>query len=93
MACENTHKTLECISPLISPILCQLINNSLASGLFPDCLKIAKVIPICKQGDRSTISNYRPISILPIISTIYEKVVCKQLYNYLERHNILIRDQ
>ena len=45
-------KTLKYISPVISPILCQLINNSLTSGLFPDCLKMAKVISIYKKGDR-----------------------------------------
>ena len=77
----------------ISPTQYQLINNSLTSDLFPDCVKIAKVVFIYKEGYQSVISNYRPISVRAMISKIFEKLVYKQLYNYLERHNNLIKDQ
>ena len=52
----------------LSPILAILFNNCIYAGVFPDVLKIARVIPLFKSGDRNDISNYRPISLLPVIS-------------------------
>ena len=54
-----------------------MINQSLRTGIFPDKLKIAKVLPFFKKGDASILDNYRPISLLPVISKVYEKVVFK----------------
>ena len=54
------------------------INLSLRTGIFPDCLKLAKVTPIPKGGDSTNAGNYREISVLPIFSKIFEKVVYKQ---------------
>ena len=59
-----------------------MINQSLRNGIFPDKLKIAKVIPIHKKGDTDKFENYRPISILPAISKIFEKVVYQQIFRY-----------
>ena len=53
-------------------------------GIFPDTLKIARVSPIFKSGDRTDPGNYRPISVLPTVSKIYEKVVYQQLVDYLD---------
>lgn len=86
-------KIIKLLSPLISPILVTLINKSLESGVFPGILKVAKVVPLPKGGDKSQISNYRPISILPVISKIYEKVVYRRLYRFLENNNILYSQQ
>jgi len=58
----------------IAPHLSRIINVSFASGSVPDMLNIAKVCPIYKRGDKSVITNYRPISILPSFSKIYEKL-------------------
>ena len=63
------------LSPIISPILCNLVNKSVLTGKFPDSLKIAKIIPLYKGGARSACKNYRPISILPFLNKIFEKVV------------------
>ena len=84
---------LKHISNIVSPVICSIINNSLSNGIFPNSLKIAKVVPIYKQGNRANIINYRPISLLPIISKILEKVVHKQIYSYLCKYNILSSDQ
>ena len=61
-----------------------LISISWQSGVFPTSEKIAKVIPIYKSGDRSNIVNYRPISVLNIISKSFERIFYNQLIDYLE---------
>ena len=66
-----------------------IINNSFIAGCVPENLKIAKVHPIYKSGDKSNICNYRPISVLPSFSKVYEKLVYNRLMNYLEKHSIL----
>ena len=73
----------------VSPILATLINESFSSGIFPDKLKIAKVITLHKKGSTDNPSNYRPISLLSIFSTIFEKVMHKRLYEFLEKNNVL----
>ena len=62
-------------------------------GIFPDNLKIAKIIPVFKAGDSYSVTNYRPISILTIFSKIFEKVISSRLENYLEKNNILHENQ
>ena len=57
----------------LSSSITLIINQSLNTGIFPERLKIAKVIPIYKKDDAKMLDNYRPISILPAISKILEK--------------------
>ena len=64
-------RLLKLTAPVISKCVAYMINQSVTSGFFPDELKIAKVTPIYKKGDRSDPGNYRPISILPTISKNY----------------------
>ncbi|NRB82010.1 MAG: reverse transcriptase family protein, partial [Saccharospirillaceae bacterium] len=71
------------------PIITKLLNDCMNSGVFPDDLKIAKVIPLFKTGDSSVLSNYRPISILPTFSKIFEKLIYKRIYGFLEDNNVL----
>jgi len=59
----------------------------------PNDLKVAKVCPIFKSGDRSQFNNYRPVSILPSISKIFEKLVCNRLMEYLSKFEILCDNQ
>lgn len=73
---------------IVSP-LSELINRSLSEGQFPDLLKIAKVVPLHKSNSKQEVSNYRPISVLSCISKVYEKIIHKRLYKYLELNNIL----
>jgi len=86
-------KVIKYLSPIISPIICYIINLSLSTGQFPDSLKVARVTPIHKAADKSDMSNYRPISVLPTLSKIFERIAYNQLYSYLEYHNILTRCQ
>ena len=70
-----------------------VINKSMESGIVPDILKIAKVIPIYKAKDPENCANYRPISLLPIISKLLEKVVHKRLYTFMNMQNIFYPSQ
>jgi hypothetical protein len=70
-------------------VLSHIFNQSLVSGIVPSILKIAKVIPTFKAGDNHTFSNYRPISILPSISKILEKIVYARLHDYIDKNTIL----
>ena len=80
---------LKVLSPILSPILTVLINRSFVTGKFPDCLKVARIAPIFKGGVRELLNNFRPISILPNFSKIYEKSFYTQLISYFESKNIL----
>ena len=77
------------IAHSISPALAILINESFVKGIFPDKLKVAKVIALHKKGATHDVSNYRPISFLSIFSKIFEKVMYKRLYKFLEINEIL----
>ena len=64
---------------IFAKLLKPLINESISLGIFPTELKIANVIPIFKKGEKTNLNNYRPISLLPVISKIFEKVINSQL--------------
>ena len=82
-------KTLDLISdPLLS-----IINLSLSSGVFPDRLKISKIIPIFKSDNASLAQNYRPISILPALSKIFERAVYNCIFQFLVDNDILFKHQ
>ena len=74
--------------------LTHIINSSLISGIFPKELKVSKVKPHLKKGSKSfEACNYRPISILPSFSKIYERVMSLRFINYLESNNLIDREQ
>ena len=77
----------------ISNIITLIINQSISTGIFPDKLKIAKVVPVFKKDDIHLPGNYRPISLLPAISKIFEKVVYTQVYDYLDENKLLYSSQ
>jgi len=84
---------LKQIEPVIINPLTKLINQCLETGQFPDQLKIAKVIPLHKKEDASTMNNYRPISLLPAISKIFERIMYDQIYNHMTRNKLLYSHQ
>ena len=77
------------IESIILLPLCHIFNLSLSTGQFPSALKIAKVIPIHKKGDHSTLGNYRPISLLNIFSKIFESVISRRLNAFFSKYNLL----
>ena len=78
---------------IIAPTLVQLINNSFDEGICPDTLKIAKITPIFKNGDRCDVSCYRPISILPCLSKIIERLVYDRMWHHIKNNNIICKNQ
>ena len=84
---------LKRISFIISPVLARIINISVVSGVFPNSLKVALVVPIFKKGNKDEVKNYRPISILSVYSKIFERVVYGQVYKFLEKFSILSNHQ
>jgi len=86
-------KVLKEVGTIIASSLSHLINNSLKTGSYPDALKISKVLPIHKSGDTNLLSNYRPISILPAISKIFEKVLSNRLLSYFKKIGIPSKSQ
>ena len=75
--------------PVISPWITSIINNSLANNIFPNTWKIAEVTPILKEGDHELANNNRPISLLPVLSKVCERVALHQLTSYLTTNHRL----
>ena len=75
------------------PVLTYLINNVISSSTFPDNLKIARVTPLFKKGSKSDPNNYRPISILSVLSKLIEKILTSQVRAYMENLNLFTENQ
>jgi hypothetical protein len=85
----STRVLKNCSTQLV-PVLCKLINDSFSTGIFPDQLKLAKVIPIYKgKGSSADVNNYRPISILPTFSKVFESIVKRRLIKFLSANELL----
>ena len=78
---------------LICAPLTYIINLPLNSGAVPQEVKIARVIPLFKSGDKSLFTNYRPVSVLPVFSKFLERIVYNRLINFLNKYDILSRNQ
>lgn len=81
-------KVIESIIDTIAPILAKIFNDCVDSGTFPDLMKHSKVIPIFKSGCKNDPSNYRPVSVLPAVSKIFERMVLDQMMSHFDRHRI-----
>ena len=78
---------------LIAPVLLRLFNKSMDTGIFPNALKIASIIPLHKGGSKTEATNYRPISLLPIFAKLFEKVIKHRLTTHLDENNIITDNQ
>ena len=84
---------LKAVLPEINSTLIHIFNLSLSTGVVPSQLKIAKVVPIYKAGDSHLFNNYRPISILPSISKVLERIIYNRIFDFISKHNILCPNQ
>ena len=95
-SCGHDEISANLLKKIIFYILAPLnyiFNLSFTSGSFPDAMKIAKVIPIFKKDDPAEVKNYRPISLLPVISKILERLAYNRLYKFLIDNNLLNPNQ
>ena len=88
-----TNKVVKLIGDIIADPISRLLNECIANGYFPDKLKEAKVIPLYKKGDIHKVKNFRPISLLPSLSKIFEKALKVQLMENIESNEILPETQ
>ena len=78
---------------ILSPMLSDLFNESIIHGIFPEKLKVGRVIPLHKTGPKNLIRNYRPITTLSVFSKIFEKLVHKRICSFLKKFNIINSNQ
>ena len=86
-------KLLKISVNVVSPHITKICNLSISSGIFPDKWKNARVLPMYKSGDTNDVSNYRPISVLPVCSKILERHVYDHYYRYLMKYKLLLDQQ
>ena len=81
--------TFNCfIEPLV-----HIFNLSIAQGVFPDELKVARVVPIYKSQDQKVLNNYRPVSVLPVFSKILEQIMFNRVQSFIDKENLLYEHQ
>lgn len=85
--------TLKYNADVILLPLTHLINLVLCTGIFPDCLKMSKITPVFKKGNKILPESYRPIALVPILSEIIESCLFTQMYDFFVKHNLLYEHQ
>ena len=88
-----SNSVLKYVSNELSPILAQIINICINQGYFPSELKKGCITPIFKNGNKNTVNNYRPVCSLSPLSKIIEKVVYNKMINFIDKYNILTKEQ
>ena len=81
-----------CTNSVAHP-LTLIFQNSIFAGIFAAQWKRANIVPIHKKNDKQIVSNYQPVSLLPIISKIFEKLIFNELFNFFEDKNLLSKHQ
>jgi hypothetical protein len=87
---EISTKIIQLSKPFIISPLTNICNKALGQGNFLERFKFSLVKPIYKSGDKSSPSNYRPVSLLPIFSKIFEKIIYNRLYEHMNSNSILV---
>ena len=77
----------------LSGSLSRLFNCCMRGGFYPACFKVARVVPVFKGGDPTEFSNYRPVSVLPVLSQLFERVLQKRLVAFFDRHRVIVPGQ
>ena len=86
-------RLLKCASTVISNFLAEMYNFSITAGRYPSKLKMAMIIPIFKDNDKSEVNNYRPISLLSVFNKLFEKIMYNRMKQFIEQEDILFSSQ
>ena len=88
-----SNQLLKTIKQELCKPLTIIINQMIETGVYTEKFKISKITPIYKKNERTNIANYRPISLLPTLSKIFERVIHTQLYTYFDENKLLSEQQ
>lgn len=83
-------RILKLAANVITPVLVDIFNCSIETSIFPTEWQLARVSPLFKKGSKTELENYRPISVLPVVAKLFERVIYNQLYNYLNSNDLLV---
>lgn len=86
-------KVCQSVIEILAPYLADIFNECIDHGIFPDLMKHSKVVPLFKAGDKQDPSNYRPVSILPVLSKVFEKIILNQMLSHFNQNNLLHNQQ
>ena len=87
------NRILKLSKDVIANSLSDLFNACIDASVFPSDFKMARVAPIFKSDDREDLNNYRPISVLPTVARVFERLIYEQLYNYFAENKLLSNEQ
>ncbi|PNF41624.1 hypothetical protein B7P43_G10456 [Cryptotermes secundus] len=90
---EISVKILKFTAPFISSPLAYICNRAFVTGVFPTRLKYSVIKPLFKNGDKTNMSNYRPISLMTSFSKVFEKIIYIRMHRHVLNNNILAKDQ
>ena len=88
-----SNRMLKATSHVIAPYIMRLYNNCMSQGIFPDTYKKAQVIPLYKGGDKGDVNSYRPISLLPILGKLLEKIISVRVVKFFDKFNLFCPQQ
>ena len=88
----SAHKIKLCADEICEPLRI-IFQTIIDTGIFPEQWKEANVTPVHKKKDKQTVSNYRPISLLPLFAKVFERVVFKNLYQFLKENSLITKNQ
>ena len=83
------NRLLKIAADVVASSLTGIFNQSLVTGIFPSDQKLTKVSPIFKNGSKSDLNNYRPISVIPTVAKLFEKIIYDQLYHYIAEASLV----
>lgn len=90
---ELSNYVMKGVKEMVAYPLTVVFNMCLDEGIFPELLKISKVTPIFKKGNKLDPANYRPVSLVPIIAKVFEHLLFQQVYTYFEVNKLFTRSQ
>ena len=86
-------RVIKGVARQLSGSLSRLYNCCMREGYYPTCFKVARVVPVFKAEDPTEFSNYRPVSVLPVLSQLFERVIRSRLLRFLDRNDVMIGGQ